>query len=132
MKIDHIGVAVEALEAAAEFYRDLGLESVGVEDIPSESDRAAFFQAGESRIELLESTDPEGPIGRFLAKRGAGLHHICIEVPDVAAALGALGAKGYRLLDPSPRTGAGGRKVAFVHPKSSGGVLLELTEEVRE
>lgn len=128
MKLEHVGIAVTSLEAARAFYEDLGMVCGGEEEVAEQKVRVAFFPAGETRLELLESTDPEGPIGKFLEKRGPGLHHLCLEVPDVAAALAALSAKGYALIDKTPRVGAGGRKVAFVHPKSSGGVLLELTE----
>ncbi len=129
MKVDHICVAVASLEAARRFYEDLGLSCQGEETVEDQKVRTAFFPLGESRVELLESTDPEGPIGKFLAKRGPGLHHLCVEVPDVAAALEALAAKGYELIDKQPRLGAGGHRVAFVHPRSTGGVLLELTEK---
>ncbi len=128
MKLDHIGVAVASLEAGRAFYEALGLLCGGEEEVPEQKVKVAFFAVGDSRIELLESTDPEGPVGRFLARRGPGLHHLCLEVPDLEAALLRLKEKGYALLDERPRTGAGGRKVAFVHPKSAAGVLLELTE----
>ena len=128
MKIDHVGVAVKSLEEAKRFYEHLGLACSGEEDVQEQKVRVALFPVAETRIELLESTDPQGPIGKFLEKRGPGLHHLCLEVPDVAAALKALEAGGYALIDREPRAGAGGRRVAFVHPKSTGGVLLELTE----
>jgi methylmalonyl-CoA/ethylmalonyl-CoA epimerase len=128
MKLDHVGVAVASLEQARRFYEDLGLVCRGEEIVEDQKVRAAFFQLGETRVELLESTDPEGPIGRFLSKRGPGLHHLCLEVEDLAAALHILKTKGYALIDEAPRVGAGGRRVAFVHPKASGGVLLELSE----
>ncbi len=129
MKLDHIGVAVASLAQARRFYEDLGLRCDGEEAVEDQKVRAAFFPLGDTRVELLESTDPEGPIGRFLARRGPGLHHLCIEVPDVAAALETLAAEGYELIDRKPRTGAGGHRVAFVHPRSTGGVLLELMEK---
>lgn len=132
MKVDHIGVAVASLGAARKFYEDLGLRCEGEETVEDQKVHAALFAVGESRVELLESTDPEGPIGKFLARRGPGLHHLCIEVPDVATALESLAAKGYELIDRVPRTGAGGHRVAFVHPRSTGGVLLELIEKGRE
>ena len=128
MKLDHVGVAVASLAEARRFYEELGLACAGEEEVPDQKVRAAFYPLGETRVELLESTDSEGPIGKFLARRGPGLHHLCIEVPDVAAALAALKAKGYALIDEAPRQGAGGHKVAFVHPKATGGVLLELSE----
>ncbi|MGC8762895.1 MAG: methylmalonyl-CoA epimerase [Acidobacteriota bacterium] len=128
MKIEHIGVAVASLAEGRSFYEALGIPCAGEEEVPEQKVKAAFFSVGESRVELLESTDPQGPVGKFLAKRGPGLHHLCIEVPDLEAVLEGLKAKGYALLDERPRIGAGGRKVAFVHPKSAAGVLLELTE----
>jgi len=128
VKIDHIGVAVPSLKEGRSFYEALGLVCGGEEEVPEQKVKVAFFAAGESRIELLESTDPEGPVGKFLSKRGPGLHHLCLMVPDLEAALGRLKEKGYALLDERPRIGAGGRKVAFVHPRSASGVLLELTE----
>jgi methylmalonyl-CoA/ethylmalonyl-CoA epimerase len=132
VKIDHVGVAVASLAQARRFYEDLGIPCEGEEEVPGQKVRTAFFPLGESRIELLESTNPDGPIGRFLARRGPGLHHLCVEVPDVAAALAALKARGYALIDEAPRSGAGGHKVAFVHPKAAGGVLLELSERVEK
>ena len=128
MKLDHVGVAVASLAEARRFYEELGLACAGEEEVPDQKVRAAFYPLGETRVELLESTDSEGLSGKFLARRGPGLHHLCIEVPDVAAALAALKAKGYALIDEAPRQGAGGHKVAFVHPKATGGVLLELSE----
>lgn len=128
MKIHHVGVAVPSLEAGRAFYEALGLLCGGEEEVPEQKVKVAFFAVGESRMELLESTDPEGPVGKFLARRGPGLHHLCLEVPDLEAALRRLKEKGYALLDERPRLGAGGRKVAFVHPRSAAGVLLELTE----
>ena len=128
MKIDHIGIAVKSLPEAKVFYESLGLACGGEEEVPEQKVRAAFFPAGDSRIELLESTDPEGPIGKFLAKKGPGLHHLCIQVPDLHGALKTLKARGYALIDQEPKVGAGGHLVAFVHPKSTGGVLLELSQ----
>ena len=129
LHLDHLGLAVMSLAEAKRFYEDLGLSCSGEESVEEQKVRAAFMPLGGTRLELLESTDPQGPIGKFLEKRGPGLHHVCIEVPDVQEALGSLEAKGYALIDRSPRTGAGGHKVAFVHPKSTGGVLIELTEK---
>ena len=128
MKVSHVGIAVPSLKEAKAFYEALGIPCGGEEEVPGQKVRVAFFEAGESRIELLESTDPDGPVGKFLAKRGPGLHHLCLEVPDLDRALARLKERGYALLDDRPREGAGGRKVAFVHPRSAGGVLLELTE----
>ena len=127
-KIDHIGIAVQSLEAALGFYRDaLGLR-VEIEEVPEQQVRVAMLPVGESRIELLESTSPEGPIGRFLAKRGEGIHHICFAVADIEQALAQLRGQGARLIDQQPRVGAGGHRVAFLHPASAHGVLIELSE----
>jgi methylmalonyl-CoA epimerase len=129
-KINHIGIAVENLDEALKLWRDtLGLEPAEVEEIASISVTAAKLRPGETDIELLESIDGEGPIGRFLEKNGPGIHHICLEVDDIEMALAELKAVGYRLIDEEPRVGAGGYRVAFVHPKSAGGVLLELAEK---
>ncbi len=127
-KIDHIGIAVESIEQALGFYRDaLGLEAE-LEEVPAQQVRVAMLGVGESRVELLESTSPEGPIGRFIAKRGEGIHHICFQVADIEAALAQLRAHGARLIDDKPRVGAGGHRIAFVHPASASGVLIELSE----
>jgi methylmalonyl-CoA/ethylmalonyl-CoA epimerase len=131
MKIDHVGIAVASLAEAKNFYQSLGLECGGEEEVPEQKVRVAFFPAGDSRIELLESTDPEGPIGKFLMKRGPGLHHLCIRVPDISKALADLKAGGYALIDQEPKVGAGECLVAFVHPKSTGGVLVELSQSGR-
>ena len=128
MKIDHIGIAVKSLGEAKAFYEALGLLCGGEEEVTDQKVRVAFFAAGDSRIELLEPTDPLGPIGRFLEKRGPGLHHLCVRVDDIGKALSELRAKGYALIDQEPKVGAGGHLVAFVHPKSTGGVLLELCQ----
>ncbi len=131
IKIGHVGVAVGDMEAAVRFYEDVGLKRSGEETVPGQKVRAAFFPIGESRIELLETTSPDGPVGKFIARHGPGLHHLCIEVPDIDAALARLCARGYDLIDRSPRAGAGGARVAFVHPKAAGGVLVELCEARR-
>jgi methylmalonyl-CoA epimerase len=126
-RIAHVGIAVADLDAAAAFYSDiLGLTA----HAPEVADGATIvsFPLGESGIELLAPRDPDGPIARFLAKRGPGIHHICYRVADLDSALEACRAAGYRLIDPEPRTGAGGRRIAFIHPKSTAGILLELTE----
>lgn len=125
--IAHIGVAVPSIEAAQRFYRDvLGVATRG----PEEADGARILHLlfGESEVELLEPSDPESPIAKFLARRGAGIHHICYRVPDLDAALDACRREGYRLVDETPRTGAGGCRIAFVHPKATDGILIELTE----
>ena len=126
-RIAHVGVAVPDLGAALAFYRDvLGLVPGPVES----ADGAAIVSLpfGESEVELLAPRDPDGPIARFLERRGAGIHHICYRVPDLDSALDACRRAGYRLVDEVPRTGAGGRRIAFVHPKATAGILLELTE----
>ena len=126
-RIAHVGIAVADLGAALAFYRDvLGLEPHPPEVV--DGARILSLPFGESEIELLTPIEEESPIGRFLAKRGPGIHHVCFRVPDLDAALQACRAAGYRLIDETPRTGAGGRRIAFVHPKSTAGILLELTE----
>ena len=133
MKIDHIGIATRGIQDAAKFYRDvLGLEVAGTEEVPEQKVRAAMLPIGESRIELLEATSEDSPISRFLEKRGPGIHHIAVRVDDIRAALANLRSKGARLIDEEPRQGAGGCLVAFVHPSSTGGVLLELVQPVAE
>jgi methylmalonyl-CoA/ethylmalonyl-CoA epimerase len=128
--IQHLGVAVESIEEALAFWRDaLGLELKEVEVVDDQGVRVAMLPIGESRIELLEATSPETPVGKFLAKRGPGIHHLCVEVNDINAKLDELKARGFRLIDERPRIGAGGALVAFVHPSSTGGVLIELTQK---
>lgn len=126
-RIAHVGIAVPDLEAALAFYRDvLGLAP----HPPEQADGATIVSLsfGESDVELLAPLAPDGPIARFLARRGPGIHHVCYRVPDLDAALAACRRAGYRLIDEAPRLGAGGRRVAFVHPKATAGILLELTE----
>ena len=129
MKIDHIGIATNGIDDAARFYLELlGLQIEHVEEVPSQKVRVAMLPLGESRVELLEPTSDDSPISKFLAKRGPGIHHIAVRVPDIRASLAELKEKGARLIDEQPRTGAGGCLVAFIHPSSTGGVLLELVE----
>lgn len=129
MIIDHIGVATEGIEEAARFYCDvLGLEIAETEEVVSQRVRVAMLPIGESRIELLEATSEDSPIARFLSKRGPGIHHIAVRVEDIEATLQHLKTRGARLIDETPRAGAGGCLVAFVHPSSAGGVLLELVQ----
>ena len=129
-KIDHIGLAVESLEAARQLYEQgLGLELHHIETVEEQGVRVGFLPLGESELELLEPLSAESPVGRFLAKRGEGIHHICLEVDDIEAALAQLAAAGAQLLDETPRMGAGGKKVAFVHPRSAHGVLIELSQQ---
>ena len=126
-RIAHVGVAVPNLDAALAFYQDvLGL--VPHPEVNADGARIVSLALGESEIELLEPAEPESPIGRFLARRGAGIHHLCFRVPDLDAALAACRRGGYQLIDETPRTGAGGRRIAFVHPKATAGILLELSE----
>ena len=128
-RIAHIAIVVEDLEASLAFWRDaLGLPLTHVEEVPEQQATVAFLPASESEVELVKpSTDTSG-VARFLAKRGPGLHHICFEVDDLAATLARLKAKGLRLIDETPKLGAGGKKIAFVHPESTHGVLVELYE----
>ena len=126
-RVAHIGVAVSNIGVALAFYRDV----LGVEPLPAEAaDGTTIVRLpfGDVAVELLEPRDPDGPVARFLAARGPGIHHICYRVPDLEAALARCRAAGYRLVDDTPRRGAGGRRIAFVHPKATAGILLELTE----
>ena len=130
MKIDHLGIAVRSLSDSLNFYRDaLGLELSGTEEVQDQGVRVALLPAGESRIELLEPFSEDTPVGRFIARRGEGLHHICYEVDDLASKLVDLRSRGVRLLDGYPRRGAEGKLVAFLHPASAYGVLVELVEK---
>jgi methylmalonyl-CoA/ethylmalonyl-CoA epimerase len=127
--LDHVGIAVKDLSAALAFYRDaLGLEIEGTEDVESQQVRAHFAPVGDARLELLEATAPESPIARYIDKRGPGLHHITLRVDDLHAALAQLKARGVRLIDEVPRPGAEHSLIAFVHPASTGGVLIELKQ----
>ena len=127
-KIDHIGIAVRSIDEARSFWEALGLEIEAVEEVPREGVRVAFLQLGESRIELLEATTEDSPVARFLDKRGPGIHHLCLATGDVRADDETLRRAGYRVLRPEPTRGAGGCWVQFVHPESTGGVLVELSE----
>lgn len=129
MKLDHIGIAVAALERALEFYRDaLGLAVLETEEVASQRVRAHFVAAGGPRLELLEATAAESPIAKYLAKRGPGIHHLTFQVDDLEAALAHLRSRGVRLIDQTPRAGAEGARVAFIHPSSAHGVLVELKQ----
>ncbi len=133
MKIDHLGIATKEIEAALEFWRDaLGLESLHTEEVEKQKVRVAMLPIGETNIELLEPTSDDSPISKFLEKRGGGIHHIAIEVENIEEALERMKAEGAKLIDETPKVGAGGCLIAFVHPKSSGGVLLELVQKVKE
>jgi methylmalonyl-CoA/ethylmalonyl-CoA epimerase len=128
-KVDHVGIAVNALsESVPLFEALLGAPPSGLETIGGEGVRVAFFGDGPGRVELLEPTSPDTPLGRFLERRGPGLHHLCIAVRNLDAALARARERGIDPLPPGVRSGAGGRRVAFLHPRSTGGVLLELTE----
>jgi len=132
-RIDHIGIAVESVEEALPFYRDmLGLKLLGTEEVPSQKVRVAMLAVGEARIELLEPTSQDSPIAGFLRKRGQGIHHIAYAVDDAAAAVEELTDKGVRMIDSSPRQGAGGSRIAFVHPRASGRVLTEICQHPHE
>ena len=127
--LDHLGVAVDSLPLAVQFYqRTLGIKVAGFETIAQEKTRVAMLPAGDCRIELLEATEPDSPIARFLAKRGAGLHHVCLRVPNLASAIARLTDANIELIHPEPQIGAGGHRYVFVHPRGTGGVLLELVE----
>jgi methylmalonyl-CoA/ethylmalonyl-CoA epimerase len=128
-RIEHIGIAVESIEEARGFYETLGLEIERIEEVPQEGVRVALIRCGESHIELLEATSPDSPIAKFIAKRGAGMHHLCLATEDVRGEDARLKQAGFDLLRPEPTQGAGGCWVQFVHPKSTGGVLVELSEK---
>jgi methylmalonyl-CoA/ethylmalonyl-CoA epimerase len=133
MKIDHIGIATNGIDEAASVYCDaLGLSVVETEEVSTQKVRVAMLPLGESRIELLEATSDDSPISKFLAKRGPGIHHVALRVGNIRTALAELKANGTRLIDEEPRVGAGGCLVAFIHPSSMGGVLIELVERPAE
>jgi methylmalonyl-CoA/ethylmalonyl-CoA epimerase len=127
--LDHVAILVSDLDAAVALFRDVyGLPLSEVEEVPTEKVKVAIFGHGAGRIELVSPTGPDSPMAKAIEKRGEGLHHICLEVPDLASAMAALKARGAPLLDEKPRPGAGGAQVAFVHPKGSRGVLVELRQ----
>ena len=128
VRIAHLGIAVRALDQTLPFYRDvLGMREVPLDD--ADGARIAGLEAGESLVELLEAAAPESPIAKFVDKRGPGIHHVCFAVGDLDAALARCRAAGVRLIDETPRVGAEGKRIAFLHPASTGGVLVELTED---
>ncbi len=128
-KLDHIGIAVSNLDEAVKLYRDvLELELHGVEVVEEQKVKVAFLPIGDTEIELLESTSPEGPIAKFIEAKGQGIQHLAFRVDNIEAALEEMKEKGMRLIDEKPRYGAGGAKIAFLHPKSTNGVLIELCE----
>ena len=132
-RIDHIAVVVDELDGPLSFWRDaLGLELTHTRDVPAELAEVAFLPAGESEIELVRPTTPDSGLGRYLEKRGPGMHHICLEVDDLDGMLAQLKDKGVSLINENPKTGAEGRRYAFIHPKSAGGVLVELSEPAAE
>lgn len=127
--IDHLGIAVKSLAQARKFYEQLGLEVAGEETVPQEKVRVAMVPLGQSRIELLEATSPDSVIAKFVEKRGEGLHHVALHVPDLAHAVESLKASGTRFVSEEIKIGAGGHLYVFVHPSSTGGVLLELVQD---
>jgi methylmalonyl-CoA/ethylmalonyl-CoA epimerase len=129
LKIDHLGIAVNSIDEGKNFWSEvLGLAFEGTETVAEQKVTTAFFPVGESEVELLESTAPDSPIAKYMEKKGAGIQHIAFRVADIEAALAELKEKGVRLIDEKPRMGAGGAKIAFLHPKATGGVLVELCE----
>lgn len=128
LKLDHIGIAVQSLAEGAAFYEALGLAVGGTEEVSDQRVKVAFLPIGDTRLELLEPTSADSPIAKHLEKRGPGLHHLCVQVDDIEAAMAHLASAGFRLLSDEPQVGAHGCRVCFVHPKSTGGVLLELSQ----
>ena len=128
--IEHIGIAVKNLDESVKFYEDvLGLQCYNIEEVKDQKVRTAFFQVGDTKIELLESTDPEGPIGKYVEKKGEGIHHMAFAVENIEEKLKMAEENGIRLIDKEPRKGAEGLDIAFLHPKSTNGVLTELCED---
>lgn len=128
--IEHIGIAVSSLDSAISFYEKiLGIKCYKIENVPDQKVRTAFFKVGQTKIELLESTDPEGPVGRFIEKKGEGLHHIAFAVSNIEDQLKHAQRMGVKLIDSNPRKGAEGLEIAFLHPKSASGVLIEICED---
>ena len=129
LKIDHLGIAVNSIEDGKSLWADaLGLHFEGTETVEEQKVTTAFFPVGESEVELLESTAPDGPVAKYLEKKGPGVHHVAFRVENIEEALAELKEKGVRLIDEKPRKGAGGAKIAFLHPKATNGVLVELCE----
>ena len=128
-KIDHLGVAVRSIDETLAVYRALGLSESGREEVASQKVITAFLPVGESNIELLQPTSADSPVGKFLQKRGEGIHHVCFAVENLEAALEDLSRKGFRLIHTAPVPGAGGKRVAFLHPEAGRGVLIELAEK---
>lgn len=129
LKIDHLGIAVNSIDDGKKFWSDiLGLAFEGQETVAAQKVTTAFFPVGESEVELLESTAPDGPVARYIEKKGTGIQHIALRVENIEAALAELKERGVRLIDETPRIGAGGARIAFLHPKDTGGVLVELCQ----
>ncbi|ROR03120.1 methylmalonyl-CoA epimerase [Desulfosoma caldarium] len=129
LKVDHIGIAVKSIDQAQKLYREiLGLPDHGRETVAEQKVITAFFPVGDTEVELLESTAADGPVAKFIEKKGEGVHHIAFRVENIDAALEELKAQGVQLIDQTPRQGAGGARIAFLHPKATGGVLVELCE----
>ncbi len=129
-QIEHIGIAVSSLQNSIKLYEEiLGVQCYKIEEVKDQKVRTAFFKLGETKIELLESTDPEGPVSRFIEKKGEGVHHIAFAVGNLPGELNSLSAAGFNLIDASPRKGADDLDIAFIHPKSTNGVLIELCEK---
>ncbi|ADO84482.1 methylmalonyl-CoA epimerase [Ilyobacter polytropus] len=129
LKVDHIGIAVKDLDAVVKFYEDvMGIPLHGIETVEEQKVRVAFMPVGDTEIELLESTSPDGPIAKFIDKKGEGVQHVAFKVENIEEAIADMKEKGYRMIDESPRYGAGGAKIAFMHPKGTCGVLIELSE----
>ena len=127
--VDHIGIAVKSIEDALVFWESsLGIKCTGIEEVAEQRVKTAFLPLGDTEVELLEATSDDSPVAKFIEKKGEGIHHIAIRVENLEEALNELKEKGIKLIDDSPRYGAGGARIAFVHPKSTGGVLLELSE----
>jgi len=128
--IEHLGIAVKSLDAAIPFWEQkLGMKCYSIEEVAEQKVRTAFFKVGQTKIELLESTDPEGPIGKFIEKKGEGVHHVAFAADGLQANLDELAGNGVQLIDKTPRKGAEGLNIAFLHPKSTSGVLMELCED---
>lgn len=129
LKIDHLGIAVNSIDDGKNFWSEvLGLKFEGAETVEAQKVMTAFFPVGESEVELLESTSPDGPVAKFIEKKGTGFQHVAFRVANIEDALAELKEKGIQLIDQTPRNGAGGAKIAFLHPKATGGVLVELCE----
>ncbi|MBA3030827.1 MAG: methylmalonyl-CoA epimerase [Desulfobacteraceae bacterium] len=130
LRIDHLGIAVNGIDEAGQFWTQvLGLPMEGTETVTEQKTTTAFFPVGESEVELLQSTQPDGPVAKFIENRGPGIQHVAFAVENIEEALAELKEKGVRLIDEKPRAGAGGAKIAFIHPKAAGGVLVELCQK---